>query len=177
MKNNWFTLGAKFMLVFIVIVFVILMSILVTLGMTRASSFDNDNDIHCLAEVVYFEARGEEFIGQLAVAVVVMNRVKSDEYPDNVCDVAHQGLYHKNGVPVRHKCSFSYWCDGKKEIITDMDAWLRAVAVTQMVLSGITLESVSDATHYHANYVNPFWSKDAELLDQIGRHKFYNRRR
>ena len=177
MKNNWFTLGVKFVLTLIVIMFVIFMSIIVTLGMTRASSFDNDNDIHCLAEVVYFEARGEEFIGQLAVAVVVMNRVKSDEYPDNVCDVAHQGLYHKNGVPVRYKCSFSYWCVGKKEIITDMDAGLRAVAVTQMVLSGITLESVSDATHYHANYVKPFLSKDAELVDQIGRHKFYSRRR
>ena len=177
MKSNWFSIGAKCMLAFIIVVFVIFMSIIVTLGVSKASSFDSDNDLHCLAEVVYFEARGEEFIGQLAVAVVVMNRVKNDEYPDNVCDVAHQGLYHKNGVPIRHKCSFSYWCDGKKEIITDIDAWLRAIAVTQMVLSGITLESVSDATHYHANYVKPFWSKDAELVDQIGRHKFYSRRK
>ena len=175
MKSNWFSIGAKCMLAFIIVVFVIFMSIIVTLGVSKASSFDSDNDLHCLAEVVYFEARGEEFIGQLAVAVVVMNRVNNDKYPDNICDVAHQGLYHKNGVPVRHKCSFSYWCDGKKEIITDMDAWLRAIAVTQMVLSGITLESVSDATHYHANYVKPFWSKDAELVDQIGGHKFYSR--
>ena len=131
----------------------------------------------CMALNMYHEAKNQSMLGQLAVGQVVMNRVEDKRFPDNVCDVAHQGLYHKNGVPVRHKCSFSYWCDGKKEIITDMDAWLRAISVTQMVLSGITLESVSDATHYHANYVNPFWSKDAELLDQIGRHKFYNRRK
>jgi spore germination cell wall hydrolase CwlJ-like protein len=64
---------------------------------------------NCLAEAVYFEARSEPFIGQIAVAGVVLERVQRPEYPNNVCDVVHQGHY-VGGMPIRNRCAFSYWC-------------------------------------------------------------------
>ena len=178
MKNKFLDTGAKIVLFFIAILFIVFLFLILTLSSTgKADNLIIDNPTNCMAEAIYFEARGEEFIGKLAVGIVVLNRVKSKEYPNHVCGVVHEGKYNSNNVPIRHRCSFSYWGDGKKEIITDMQAWIDSLAVAQMVFSGLTIYSVSTATHYHATYVNPFWAKDAKFLDQIGKHKFYNRRR
>ena len=120
----------------------------------------------CLALAIYYEARGELLDGQLAVAEVVMNRVESDKYPDNPCDVITQGGTR------RDKCHFSFYCDGKPERPGDMIAWQRAQDLAGWVLT----EQVSlglSATHYHADYVEPFWAEHYTYLGRIGGHLFY----
>jgi spore germination cell wall hydrolase CwlJ-like protein len=120
----------------------------------------------CLALAIYYEARSEPFDGQLAIAEVVVNRVESDRYPDTPCDVVMQGGTH------RHKCQFSFYCDGKPERPGDMIAWHKAKDLARWVLA----EQVSlglTATHYHADYVEPFWADHYTYLGRIGGHLFY----
>lgn len=126
----------------------------------------------CLAEAIYFESRGEPFLGQVAVGVVIMRRVESPRFPDNICDVVHDGLYWK-GNPVRNKCAFSYYCDGKSETIYETDDYIRVLDAAQLVLNGIVVDKMEDVLFYHATYVNPSWAKDMTLVFQIGKHKFY----
>ena len=133
-----------------------------------------EKEIACLAEAVYFEARSEGLLSQLGVAVVILNRAKLNSYPSNLCDVVHQSRLWQ-GNPVRNKCMFSYWCDGKPERITDSDAYERSLFVAKMALNGITIELIRNATHYHARYVKPFWST-SDRFKRLGRfdtHIFY----
>ena len=132
------------------------------------------DELSCLAEAVYFEARSEPFTAQLAVANVVLERVYSDRYPDNVCDVVHQAKKWK-GKPIRNKCQFSYWCDGKPEVMRDETAKQWAYNVAESTLQGIFYDTTSGATHYHADYVVPDWSKNSMFTKtvQINAHIFY----
>ena len=132
------------------------------------------DELSCLAEAVYFEARSEPFTAQLAVANVVLERVYSDRYPDNVCDVVHQAKKWK-GKPIRNKCQFSYWCDGKPETIANVDAYNQAVTASELAFKGVVLGITSGATHYPAAYVYPYWASDDEFvsLGQVGSHIFY----
>jgi spore germination cell wall hydrolase CwlJ-like protein len=122
----------------------------------------------CLAEAVYFEARSEPEDGQAAVAQVVLNRVKSGLYPPSVCGVVYQNRNRK------FACQFSFACEGKALRVTEPDAWQTAVRIARQVTFGETYNSeVGGATHYHANYVRPFWAKRLKKMDVIGRHIFY----
>ena len=125
-----------------------------------------------MALAVYFEARGEEVAGQLAVAHTVINRVESTEYPDTVCDVVKQGLYRGTN-PVRNKCAFSFWCDGKPEYIANQKAWAQAWGISMLVMMGATEDQTLGSTHYHADYVRPGWAEESQLLVEIGNHRFY----
>ena len=89
----------------------------------------------CLALNVYHEARDQPFIGQVAVAQVVMNRVHDDRYPDDVCEVVMQGPTYswKPDFPVRHRCQFSWYCDGKSDKTPDQTAWEQALVIAQGV--------------------------------------------
>ena len=138
-----------------------------------ASQVRADN-LSCLAEAVYFEARSESFVAQLAVANVVLQRVQSEHYPDNICDVVRQGRTWK-GKPVRNKCHFSYWCDGKPETIANVDAYAEAVSAAELALQGVILLRTEGATHYHASYVTPYWALDERFsaVGQIDNHVFY----
>jgi spore germination cell wall hydrolase CwlJ-like protein len=133
-----------------------------------------EKEIACLAEAVYFEARSEGLLSQLGVAVVVLNRANLYDYPSNLCDVVHQSKLWK-GKPIRNKCMFSYWCDGKPERITDHDSYERSLFVSKLALNGVTIKYIQDATHYHAQYVKPFWSTSPRFkrLVQLGSHIFY----
>ena len=122
----------------------------------------------CLAMNVYHEARGEPVIGQYAVAQVVMNRVHSDRFPDDICKVIHQG-FHKG----RHKCQFSWYCDGKSDKAYDELAWARSLIVADNVFSGRVLDVTSGSTHYHALSVKPYWSKEFKITATYGSHRFY----
>lgn len=124
-------------------------------------------ELVCLALAVYYEARSEPFIGQVAVAEVVLNRAESDRYPDNVCEVVTQG------GTVRHRCQFSYYCDGKPESPQNRNAWRRAVAIAKLTQNGTISADLEDATHYHATYVEPYWSDHFDHVTTIGRHLFY----
>ena len=136
-----------------------------------------DKQLVCLSEAIYFESRGEPFIGQLAVGQVILQRVASPSFPDDVCSVVHQGKYHSSGHPVKHKCEFSYWCDGKIEEIDDPVAYHESISAASLLSEGVELLSVKKALHYHAIYVRPFWAEKYKSLAQIGKHIFYSRER
>ena len=125
----------------------------------------------CLAEAIYFEARSESATGQAAVAQVVLNRVKSGLYPTTVCGVVYQN---------RHRymaCQFSFACEGKSLRVTETAYWKQAVEIAKAVTTGKTyLTGVGTATHYHANYVKPTWSRRLKRTDKIGTHIFYKLR-
>lgn len=125
----------------------------------------------CLAEAIYFEARSESNEGRAAVAQVVLNRVKSGLYPDSVCGVVYQNSN-------RHlACQFTFTCEGKSLRITEPGPWRDATRIAREVYDGTTyLADVGASTHYHANYVRPYWAKKLKKMDTIGQHVFYKLR-
>ena len=132
-------------------------------------------ELACMATAIYFEARGEPMVGQVAVAQVIMSRVYDERYPDTVCDVVKQGYYYSwdKTIPIRDKCQFSFWCDGKPETIKDEDAYFWATEVAQAVMVGTLYDTTQGATHYHAYYVQPSWSKKFTQTVRINDHIFY----
>tara|TARA_R100001377_G_C3184201_1_gene107869 strand:- start:550 stop:1029 length:480 start_codon:yes stop_codon:yes gene_type:complete len=130
----------------------------------------------CMAEAMYYEARDQGWRGMLAVGVVIQNRVRDDRYPNTVCGVVRQGKY-RNGNPVKHKCQFSYYCDGKPERPAEKEPWSVAQDLSKLLLTGtVKMSGIEDATHYHATWVKPSWADKLERLDQIGGHVFYARK-
>ena len=129
----------------------------------------------CLALNTYHEARDQPFIGQVAVAQVVMNRVRDDRYPDNPCDVIKQGPTYSwaEDYPVRHRCQFSWYCDGKPDTPKDDIAWQQARLIALGVYRGNLDDFVEGATHYHATYVTPDWAKSKTRTVRIDDHIFY----
>ncbi|MEB8387101.1 cell wall hydrolase [Rhodobacteraceae bacterium KMM 6894] len=123
----------------------------------------------CLAEALYFEARGESVKGQFAVAEVIMNRVEHAQFPDTVCGVVHQGTGRKYG------CQFTYTCDGHAEVISEPRAFTRVGKVAQMAIKGKTGTLTKGATHYHTRAVNPRWARVYPRVATIGVHHFYRR--
>jgi spore germination cell wall hydrolase CwlJ-like protein len=121
----------------------------------------------CLAEALYFEARGESIKGQFAVAEVILNRVKSKRFPGSLCEVINQGTGRK------WQCQFTYTCDGQKEVITEPKAFMRVAKVARASLDGKAPRLTDGATHYHTTAVNPNWSKVFTRTAQIGVHLFY----
>jgi hypothetical protein len=126
----------------------------------------------CLADAVYFEARGEPFKGQEAVAQVVMNRVFSGYYPNTVCGVVYQNAH-------RHlACQFTFACEGKDlDRIDEPDMWEQAKRISKDMLDGkIWLADIGHATHYHAYWVHPSWVHEMKKLYHLGVHTFYRPR-
>lgn len=122
----------------------------------------------CLATAIYFEARGEPVRGQLAVAQVVMNRVRSSLYPDTVCGVVYQGQLRRTG------CQFSFTCDGIADVPRDKAKWIESNELARRMTDGETwLKDIGHATNYHANYVKPRWRREMTRIKQLGRHIFY----
>jgi spore germination cell wall hydrolase CwlJ-like protein len=128
----------------------------------------------CLADAIYFEARGEPVRGQMAVAQVVINRVFSGYYPGNVCGVVYQSTRRHRHL----RCQFSFTCDGIPDRVTEPDAWDRAKQIARDALDGnFWLNDVGKATHYHARWVYPRWVREMRRLDRIGVHTFYRPRK
>ena len=109
------------------------------------------DELDCLSEAVYYEARSEDTIGQMAVAEVVMNRVRDPRFPKTICDVVYQGQYRDTG------CQFTFTCDGSLRHKPSGDAWDRAKDVALHVMLGLNTPVTNKATHYHTDYVNPYW--------------------
>ena len=80
------------------------------------------DEVNCLALNIYHEARNQPLVGKLAVAQVTINRVNDNRFPDTLCAVVMQGFYH-NHFPIKHKCQFSWWCDGKSDKPKDKESW------------------------------------------------------
>ena len=128
---------------------------------------EGGDDLACLAEALYFEARGERVRGQFAVAEVILNRVDSALYPDTVCGVVHQG------TGKRYRCQFTYTCDGQKEIIREQRAYSRVAKIARLMLDGAGRDLTAGATHYHTNAVSPRWARSFARTATIGAHHFY----
>lgn len=124
-------------------------------------------DWACLAEALYFEARGESLRGQFAVAEVILNRVESVEFPNTVCGVVNQGTGRK------FACQFTFTCDGRAETITEPRAHERAGKIARIMLDGAPRLLTEGATHYHTIAVKPSWSRVFPRTATIGYHHFY----
>jgi len=126
-------------------------------------------EIECLALNIYFEARGEPEVGQLAVGHVVMNRVSSKRFPGTVCEVVQQG-----GALRRYRCQFSWWCDGRSDTPGNKRLWEKSAELALNVYWGRSADPTEGALWYHADYVKPYWRKKFERGPKIGRHIFYS---
>lgn len=139
-----------------------------------------EREVSCLALNMYFEARGEDRRGQDAVGFVTLNRVKSDKYPDTVCEVIYQADTNSSGFPLRNRCQFSWYCDGRPDIAVEhiyREIEFRAeyIYVNYYLNSGYIDDITDGSTHYHATYVEPFWSRheNYQQVASIGDHVFY----
>mgnify|MGYP003116086090 FL=1 len=128
----------------------------------------------CLALNIYHEARDQPIEGQVAVAQVVMERVKSNKYPNSICEVVMQGPTYSWSInyPIKHRCQFSWYCDGLSDRPKDMTAYLNSVDVAEKTLHGLK-NVVKGSVHYHSVKVKPWWSKYKIRVTQIGDHIFY----
>ena len=121
----------------------------------------------CLAEALYFEARGESVRGMFAVGEVIMNRVDSSRYPNSLCGVINQGTGRQ------FACQFTYTCDGAAEEIHEPAAWARVGKVARLLVDGAPRILTDGATHYHTRAVNPRWARVFPRTTTIGSHHFY----
>jgi len=126
-------------------------------------------EVTCLALNIYFEARSEPETGKLAVGHVVMNRVLSERFPATVCDVVRQG-----GEVRRHRCQFSWWCDGQSDTPRNRLEWERSTQLALEIYWGRSEDPTGGALWYHADYVNPNWRGSFVEGPKIGRHIFYS---
>jgi len=134
----------------------------------------------CLALNTYHEAKNQSMIGQIATAQVVMNRVEDSRYPNTVCEVVKQGPTRTSWkdpskrIPVKHRCQFSWYCDGKSDVPRNKKAWKKAQDYAYLVLNNrIQIDVTEGATHYHATYVKPSWAKTKTRTTRIETHIFY----
>ncbi|MGD2132307.1 MAG: cell wall hydrolase [Maricaulaceae bacterium] len=134
-------------------------------------------DLDCLSRAIYYEARSESQVGQLAVAEVVLNRVSHRLYPNNVCDVVYEGTDRETGLSWRGNhlsCQFSFTCDGSEARRPPRGArWQQAQNIAAHAMMGLSTAVTGDATHYHANYVRPYWAPRLVHTKTIGTHIFY----
>ena len=127
----------------------------------------SNKQMSCLAEALYFEARGEPIKGQLAVGEVILNRVEDTRYPSSICKVINQGTGR------RFACQFTYTCDGKLETVHERKPYEMALKIAKILMTTHDRRLTRGSTHYHSNYVNPRWSKKFERVAKFGRHIFY----
>jgi N-acetylmuramoyl-L-alanine amidase len=133
----------------------------------------------CMAMNIYHEARGQSVAGQVAVALVTRNRVADKRFPNTVCSVVKQGpvrpSWKQNGTfyPVKNRCQFSWWCDGKSDKTRDKTAWKNALNMANWFSRTRIFDFTDGATFYHAFYVTPGWAKVKERTGRIEDHIFY----
>tara|TARA_R110000751_G_scaffold2018_18_gene10391 strand:+ start:187545 stop:188684 length:1140 start_codon:yes stop_codon:yes gene_type:complete len=131
------------------------------------SGLDKARALQCLSMAVYYEAASESYAGQQAVAQVVLNRVAHPAYPASICGVVFQGSERTTG------CQFSFTCDGSLRRTPARQAWAVAQSVALGALAGEVYQPIGLATHYHTNYVNPYWAASLDFIGAIGAHRFY----
>ncbi|WP_306250875.1 cell wall hydrolase [Parvularcula sp. IMCC14364] len=145
-------------------------------GLTELVSFDfsvidraqvSAKEQRCLAQAIYYEAGFEPVIGQMAVADVVLNRVESSYYPNTVCGVVYQGSHRKTG------CQFSFTCDGSLNRGRHEPTYATSQKMAGAILAGVHIPVSNEATHYHADYVSPYWAPKLTKTAEIGAHRFY----
>jgi spore germination cell wall hydrolase CwlJ-like protein len=133
----------------------------------KASADDRARAEECLTQAIYYEAAIEPVEGMQAVAQTVLNRLRHPGYPKSICGVVYQGSQRTTG------CQFSFTCDGALARVPHPVLWERARGVALRSLNGFVLPTIGTATHYHADYVAPYWAPTLYKITQIGRHIFY----
>ena len=144
-------------------------------------------ELYCLALNIYHESRSDNLAGQAAVADVVLNRVDDSRYPNTICEVVKQGPVRESWKtrqtpdpddavfhPIRNRCQFSWWCDGKDDTPHSALAWRKAQEIAYHIVNSDLFRGVTEgATHYHATYVDPHWNRNMIEIGRIGEHIFY----
>ncbi len=133
----------------------------------NADSTSRERALECLTQAVYYEAAGDGADGERAVAQVVLNRMRHPAYPSSVCGVVYQGSDRPIG------CQFTFTCDGSLARIPIPTLWKQAERIARQALAGKVFAPVGHSTHYHADYVLPYWANSLDKSVQIGRHIFY----
>jgi len=128
---------------------------------------DYSRALDCLTAAVYYEAASETPVGQAAVAQVVINRMRHPAFPKTICGVIFQGQERTTG------CQFSFTCDGAIARVPTADGWARARSVAGAALNGTVQAQVGMATHYHTDWVAPYWAERLVKMRQIDTHIFY----
>ena len=147
-------------------------------GSSDTASATN-NQISCLALNIYHEARSQSIAGQIAVGQVTLNRVNDNRFPSTVCEVVMEGPHRPswkgNGdmIPVRNRCQFSWYCDGKSDKIHNEGEYRNIFRLSRMLINQKMIDITSGATHYHAYYVSPAWAKTKKRTTKIEDHIFY----
>ena len=136
----------------------------------RTDATDRERAITCLTQAVYYEAAGEGLDGGRAVAQVVLNRMRHPGYPASVCGVVYQGAERPSG------CQFTFACDGSLLRVPAASLWARSRKIAEDALAGKVFAPIGHATHYHADYVLPYWADSLDKTVQVGRHIFYRLR-
>lgn len=152
--------------------FIILPLIFTFTGADTAKIEKLSEDVLWMSTAIYFEARSESTTGQLAVASVIRNRVTSKKFPNSVMEVVTQGRKGKSGKPLLHKCAFSFYCDGKPEVIKNRKSWNKAVEISNHVLRG-TIDYADGADHFELKDRKPYWLKSMRKVATIDSHNFY----
>ena len=150
-------------------------------GSNQLYTADTHPEEFCLAQNIYYESRTDNLAGQAAVADVVLNRVNDRRYPATICEVVKEGPISKwwkeeknKEVPVRDRCQFSWYCDGKPDDQPEGNKWKKAQELAYKMIHQDYMRGISEgATHYHATYVNPKWNRNMHLIGRIGLHIFY----
>ena len=157
------------------------------------------DQIRCMAQNIYFEARAESMLGKTAVGWVTKNRVLDSRWPSTYCEVVHQGPHRESWktkqdesladedriyYPRKHRCQFSWYCDGEKDTIwvqymngtsieTNANAWRDSVHIALDTMSNRLYDNTAGATYYYNhNLVYPHWAKVFEITEIIGNHTF-----
>ena len=131
------------------------------------------SEIKCLADNVYFEARSQGQAGWVAVTQVTLNRVQDKRFPNTICEVVKQGLTYESGHPIKNKCQFSWYCDGKSDKIKNFKIYDEIIELVNYIIDQNLFDITDGATHYHADYVFPAWRKSKTKTVEIGDHIFY----
>ena len=148
---------------------------------TAAAFHSSYTEQKCLADNIYWEARNQTAKGMIGVALVTRNRVSDTRFPHSYCEVIKQGPERpswkdkNNMVPLRHRCQFSWYCDGKSDNVplADNDIYEFARTVAFKIYHGHLTDFTSGATHYHADYVKPEWASTKTKTTKIDQHIFY----
>jgi N-acetylmuramoyl-L-alanine amidase len=138
-------------------------------------------EVKCLADNIYWEARNQTVKGMFAVGNVTMNRMKDRRFPNTVCEVVYQGPTRPSWkdktkyYPVKNRCQFSWYCDGKADVVPKQDEALYDLILMMSfkIYSGKLKDLTDGATHYHADYVRPEWASSKTKTMKIGQHIFY----
>ena len=136
-----------------------------------------DMQKECLARNIYFEAGNQPLAGQVAVALVTINRVKNSQFPNTICEVIYQAKLRKNArgenVPIIGQCQFSWFCDGKSDRPVDSDTWLEALGIAYNLFDVNVIDITEGALWYHADYTLPYWANQLNQTVVIENHIFY----